>query len=331
MIRMNKSVFLLPVIGISLVVTSCGFNNSPSSPDVIYDESALDAKQLQVPPDLTNISNGEQFILPGREPGSLSRNRLLPTFQSARYIRSGDQNWLELEQPAESIWPLVLDFIKQQKMVVEKTEPTSGLIFTQWRSATDKANGGILKNLISNETVLARHAFRLERSGNGTRVFARTMQLEADVVKSLGSNEWPASSHNPEEVSEVLTRLLVFLGAEEQKAKGILSEPQANAVLDDAHLQTTAGGSQLVIHKGFSPSFDDIRDAVDALQYKVILSDGSVGTIQLLTAADAEPLLVTLTPLHISAVRVQVTQPGGERLEKAQELAILKALHGKLV
>ena len=331
MIRMNKTVFLLPVIGISLVVTGCGFNNSPSSPDVIYDDGALDAKQLQVPPDLTNISNGEQFILPGREPGSLSRNRLLPTFQSAKYIRSGDQNWLELEQPAESIWPLVLDFIKQRKMVVEKTEPTSGLIFTQWRSATDKANGGILKNLISNETVLARHAFRLERNGNGTRVFARTMQLEADVVKSLGSNEWPASSHNPEEVSEVLTRLLVFLGAEEQKAKGILSEPQANAILDDAELQTTSTGSQLVVHKGFTPSFNDVKNAAEKLDYTIVQSDGSVGRIQITNSAGAEPLLISLTPVHVSAVRAVVSQKGGARLDKEQELSILTALHEQII
>lgn len=327
----NKQTVLalsLPII--VLVFAGCTFNNPPSGPDVTYSDTADEAKRLQVPPDLTNVSNGEQFILPGAEPGPLARNRLLPTITGARYVRRADQNWLEFIQPAETIWPMVLEFISHERWAVEKTAPTTGLIFTQWRSDNEKS-GGLLKNLISSDELFSRVAFRLERSGGGTRVFARSMQLTGEAIKDGAGESWPPASHSPEQVSQLLAKLLVFFGAEEQKAKGILSEPQAKAVFDDAHLQTTAGGSQLVVHKGFSPSFNAIRDAVDALQYKVLLSDGSVGTIQLLTAADAEPLLVTLTPLHISAVRVQVTQPGGERLEKEQELAILKALHGKLV
>lgn len=330
MIRFNKTVFVLPVIGLSLAVTGCALNNPQNSPDVVYSDNAEGAKQLQVPPDLTNVSNGEQFILPGTEPGSLSRNRLLPTFKSAKYVRSGDQNWLELDQPAEAIWPLVLDFIRQQKLVVEKTEPTAGLIFTQWRSDTEKS-GGILKKIISNEALFSRHAFRLERNGGGTRLFARSMQLEGDVVKSLGSNEWPASSHNPEEVSQLLTRLLVFFGAEEQKAKGILSEPQARAVLDDAELQTTASGSQMLVHKGFAPSFNDVKAAVEKLDYNIVQSDASVGSLQISNAASVEPILISLTPVHLSAVRVLVSQAGGVRLPKEQELSLLKALHEQII
>jgi len=330
MIRFNKTVLVLPLMGLNLVIAACGFNNPQSSPDVIYSTNSRGAKQLQVPPDLTNVSNGEQFILPGQEPGSLSRNRLLPTFSSAKYVRNGDQNWLELEQTAESVWPLVLDFVRQQKLVVEKTEPTTGLIFTQWRSDDEKA-GGLLKNLRSGNELFTRNAFRLERNGAGTRIFARSMQLEADVIKSLGSNEWPASSHNPEQVAQLLTRLLVFLGADEQKAKGILSEPQARAVLDDAELQTTASGSQLLVHKGFAPSFDDVRAAMEKLEYNILESDGSVGQLKVSRASDAEPILISLTPLHISAVRVLVSEPGGTRFEKDKELAFLNALREQII
>lgn len=330
MIRFNKTAFVIPVLGLHLFVVGCGFNNPQSSPDVVYGDAAGGAKQLQVPPDLTNVSNGEQFILPGNEAGSLARNRLLPTFTSAKYVRTADQNWLELTQPAESVWPLILDFLRQQKLVVEKTEPTTGLVFTQWRSDNEKS-GGLLKNLISSDELFSRYGFRLERSGTGTRVFARSMQLEADVIKSLGSNEWPASSHNPEQVSQLLTRLLVFFGAEEQKAKGILSEPQARAILDDAEVQTTAAGSQLVVHKGFAPSFNDVRAAVEKLEYSIVESDGSVGSIKISTAADAEPILISLTPVHLSAVRVLVSQIGGARLDKEQELSILSALHGQII
>jgi len=327
--RTHRAAKLVLTAAFVLLLASCSFNNPPSGPDVIYSNTSNEARSLQVPPDLTNVSNGEQFILPGAEPGPLSRNRLLPSFTDAKYVRQGDQNWLEFGQPAESIWPLVLEFIRKEKWTVEKTAPTTGLIFTQWRADNEKS-GGILKNLISNEELFSRSAFRLERNGTGTRVFARSMQLTGEAIED-GNDEWPASSHNPEQVSQVLTRLLVFFGAEEQKARGILSEPQANAVLDDVHLQTTASGSQLVVHKGFSPSFNDVRAAIGQLPYTVLLSDGSVGTIQISSADYEEPLLVSLTSLHISAVRVQVTQAGGNRLEKEQELAILSAIQEQII
>lgn len=331
MIRFNKTAFVFPLLGLSLVVGGCGFNNPQSSPDVVYSDASVGAKQLQVPPDLTSISNGEQFILPGNEAGSLVRNRLLPTFTSAKYVRSGDQNWLEFAQTAETIWPLLLDFIRQQKLVVEKTEPTAGLVFTQWRSDSEKGGGGLLKNLISNDELFSRYAFRLERSGTGTRVFARAMQFEADVVKSMGSDKWPASSHNPEQVSQLLTRLLVFFGADEQKAKGILSEPQARAVLDNAEVQTTAAGSQLVVHKGFAPSFKDVKTAVEQLEYSIVESDGSVGSIKITSATEVEPILISLTPVHLSAVRVLISQASGARLDKDKELSILSALHKQII
>jgi len=328
--RNNPIVLALTVSVLTLSLASCGFNNPQSSPDVIYSETSNEAKKLQVPPDLTNVSNGEQFILPGTESGPLSRNKLLPAFGGAKYIRRGAQNWLELNQNAESVWPLVLEFIRKQKLVVEKTSPTNGLIFTQWRSDNER-NGGLLKNLISNEELFSRYTFRLERNNGGTRVFARAMQLTADDVEQTGIDQWPESSHNPEQVSQVLTALLVFLGASQQEAQGILSEPQANAIIDDAEVQTTAAGSQLVVHKGFSSSFSDVKNAVNALSYKVLLSDGSVGSIQISKAIDAEPLLISLSPVHVSAVRVLVTQVGGARLAKAEELEILNALKEQII
>jgi len=330
MIHNNKTVFTLPV---SLFLTSlagCGFNNPASSPDVIYSEVSNEAKVLQIPPDLTNVSNGEQFILPGTEAGPLARNRLLPEFAGARYVRRDNQNWLELNQNAESLWPLVLEFIQRQKLVVEKTAPTTGLIFTQWRANTE-TDGGLLKNLISSDEVFSRYAFRLERNDSGTRLFVRSMQVSGDALNTATGDQWPASSHNPEQVAQILTELLVFLGADQQQAQGILSEPQANAIIDDAEVQTTAAGSQLLIHKGFTPSFLDVKVAVDNLKYNIVLSDDSVGVIQAAPETSTEPLLFSLTPIHVSAVRLLVTQQGGDRLAKDKELALLTALKEQII
>lgn len=323
--------FRFVVMLVPLVFTmACSFNNLPASPDVAYSNTSDNAKPLQVPPDLTAISNGEQFILPGTENGALSRNRLLPNFSNVQYVRQGNQNWLEFSQSAEAVWPKLIEFIAQQKLLVEKTQPTTGLILTQWRSVADKAEGGLLKNLISNDEVYSRLAFRMERNGNGARVFARSQQLTGKEVNAA-VDAWPASSHNPEQVSLVLTRLLVFFGADEQKARGILNDAQISAIVNDAELLTTTSGSHLVVHKGFKPSFDDVKVAVANIDYTVIQSDGSVGQLEVASAPDAESLLVSLSPVHISAVKVSVATKDGAKLPQSQELAFISALRDQLI
>ncbi len=318
---------LMPLV----FTTACSINNVPTSPDVAYSSASDNAKPLQVPPDLTAVSNGEQFILPGTENGALSRNRLLPNFSNVQYVRQGNQNWLEFSLSAEAVWPKLIEFIGQQKLLVEKTQPTTGLILTQWRAVADKGDGGLLKNLISNDEMYSRLAFRMERNGNGTRLFARSQQLTGKEINTAAADSWPASSHNPEQVSLVLTRLLVFFGADEQKARGILNDAQISAIVNDAELLTTTAGSHLVVHKGFKPSFNDIKTAVANIDYTVIQSDGSVGQLEVASAPGAEPVVVSLTPVHISAVRVSVASKDGAKLPQSQELAFISALRDQLI
>lgn len=325
----NFRIAVLPLL--LVVTTACSFNKLPARPEVAYSTASDVAKPLQVPPDLTAVSNGEQFILPGTENGSLSRNRLLPNFSDVRYVRQGNQNWLEFTQSAETVWPKVIEFIAQQKMLVEKTQPTTGLILTQWRSSTEKADGGLLKNLVSNDELYSRLAFRLERNGNGTRLFARSQQLTGKEVNTAAADVWPASSHNPEQVSLALTRLLVFFGADEQKARGILNDAQISAIVHDAELLTTTSGSHLVVHKGFKPAFNDVKSAVANINYTVIQSDGSVGQLEVASAPGEESYLVSLSPVHISAVKVSVAKKDGVKLSQSNELAFISALRDQLI
>lgn len=328
---MNTTNLLLPVISVAVLLTGCGSFRSASSPDVIYDNNAEQARELQIPPDLTDISNSEQFILPGTSGGKVARNTLLPEFASVRFERSGQQSWLEFDQAPEDIWPSLLAFARKEKYGIDKTEPVSGTIATQWRPASAVGKGSLLKSLIGGDEAFTRIAFRLERNGTGARLFARSQAAsEAIATDSAASDiQWPASSHDPEATSGLLSRLLVFLGVDEQKARGLISDAQAKSVIDEAEVQTNASGSQLVVHRGFQPSFNAVLAALTALDYPISSSDDGVGRIEF---TDAQvPLVIEMTPLHISAVKVAVTDPAGGRLPADQEASLLKALLNRLV
>ena len=328
---MNSVKLFLPLTSCALILTSCAGFHSARSPDVIYDNNSESARELQIPPDLTDVSNSEQFILPGTTGGPVARNTLLPEFASVRFERSGQQSWLAFDQAPEDIWPSLLVFVRKEKYQIDKTEPVSGTIVTQWRAASAVEKGGLLKNLISSDEAYTRIAFRLERSGAGARLFARSQAASAAVATDLETTDvsWPASSHDPEATSGMLSRLLVFLGVDEQKSRGLISDDQANSVINEAEVQTTGSGSQLVVHRGFQPSFKAVLSALTALDYPVSSSNDGVGRIEFKDAQ--ESLVIEMVPLHISAVRVAVTDPAGARLPAEQEIKLLNALLNRLV
>jgi len=142
-------------------------------------------------------------------------------------------------------------------------------VVTQWRPAASVASGSALRSLVSADEAFTRVAFRVERVGSGARLFSRS-QASSNEEATAANSVWPSASHDPERTSSLLLRLLTHLGVEEQKARGILSTDQANAVLDNATLQTTGAGSQLLLYQGYQPAFESVLTALNALDYSII-------------------------------------------------------------
>ncbi|MFK8081209.1 MAG: outer membrane protein assembly factor BamC [Granulosicoccus sp.] len=325
MVRQNTTVGLSAIC--LLFISGCGSLNSQNSPDVVYAATATEARSLQVPPDLTDVSNAEQFVLPGTSGGAVARNTLLPQFESVRFVREGGQSWLEFQQTPEDLWPQLLEFARKEKYRIDQTEPVAGVIVTQWRPASALAGNNILRNLVADDEEFTRIAFRLERAGAGARLFARmqsSSKAAVDASSSPSASDWPVRSHNPESTSALLNRFLVFLGVEQQKARGILGADQARAVIDDAVLQRTSSGNEVLVNRGYQTSFRQVLAALQAMEYIIVSSDDNSGRIEFTDAQT--PLVVQLSPVHISAVRVLLSRNNGAKLPAEREQQLLSAL-----
>ncbi|MFK7857630.1 MAG: outer membrane protein assembly factor BamC [Granulosicoccus sp.] len=318
--------------GVCILLTSgCGSLNSQNSPDVIYAKTSTEAKSLQVPPDLTDVSNAEQFVLPGTSGGAVTRNTLLPQFDSIRFVREGGQSWLEFQQTPEDIWPQLLAFARKEKYRIDQTEPVAGVVVTQWRPASAVAGNNILRNLVAGDEEFTRIAFRLERAGAGARLFARSQaasKAAVDASENAANSDWPARSHNPENTSALLNRFLVFLGVEQQKARGILGADQASAVIDDAVLQRTASGNEILLNRGYQTSFKQVMAALQGMEYSIVSSDDNAGRIEFTDAQTA--LVIQVSAVHVSAVRVLISDSQGAKLPADRERQLLSALAEQL-
>ncbi|MFK7997702.1 MAG: outer membrane protein assembly factor BamC [Granulosicoccus sp.] len=314
-----------------ILLSGCGSLQSQNSPESVYSKTAAEARALQIPPDLTDVSNAEQFVLPGTGGGAIKRNTLLPKFDSVSFVRDGDQSWLEFQRTPEDLWPQLLAFASKQKYRIDQTEPVAGIIVTQWRPASAIAGTNILRNLVAADEEYTRIAFRLERNGAGSRLFARSQaasKADVDAAANAADSDWPARSHDAENTSALLNRFLVFLGVEQQKAQGILGAEQASAVVDNALVQRTPTGNEVLLNRGYQTSFRHVLTALKDLEYSIISSDDNAGRIEF---SDAEtPLVIDLSPIHVSAVRVFVSDSRGVKLPPEQELQLLSALVERL-
>ncbi len=344
------------VVSVLLIaLAGCGTSRSPNSPEIRYSADAEGAQQLQVPPDLTDVTDGEQFILPGTTGGKITRNTLLPALEQARLVREGGERWLEIELRPEAVWPRLQAFLREQKYAIEQTEPVAGTVTTQWRPASAVRSGGLIRNLIGKEDVVERVAFRLERAGrSGTRLFSRfqsATRAEADAAPA-----WPEDAGNSEESSALLARLLAFLGLDEQRRQGLLSAADAREVMSDAVLQSSTAGSQIILQKGYLTSFNGVSAALGKLGYTIDSADDGIGRIQTTRSASVDggsgsagagrgqarrvqdesaeggtaKFVFSVAPVHASSARISLTNEQGGALPSVQEREMLQALRDAL-
>ncbi len=319
---------LLAIVLLSISTAACQPGYRATSPEVLYTKNADTALDLQVPPDLTNVAEGEQFVLPGTSGGAITRNTLLPESASVQFVRQGSENYLTIQKSPEDVWPQLQAFLRAERFPIAKSEPVAGVMSSQWRELTEDAGRNALKSLLNSDATVTRVAFRIERgAGNSTRVFAR-QQVAVNADASVGPEDvWPAASHDPENTSELMVRLMVFLGVQEQRAKGILNDAAVSAVLDEATLQSTASDTYLVVHRSYIPAIRRVSKALENLAPGEVTTDSNVGRVD----ANVNGVAVSfrVTPVNISAARVTVN--AAEPLTRQQQQALLNDLRKQLV
>ena len=214
-------------LGLSLMLSACSVLDS----DKIDYKSATKSTPLEVPPDLTQLARETRYLLPGAtvtassqavNPSGLALTTAAATLGDVRIERAGNQRWLVVGRPAETLWRPVNDFWKENGFVYTLEQADLGIMETDWAENRAKipqdfirnALGKVLDGLYSSGE---RDKFRtrLERNPNGgTDIFIShrgMVENYTDVMRS--STGWQPRAADPELETEFLRRLMVKLGA----------------------------------------------------------------------------------------------------------------------
>lgn len=253
------------VVSSVLVLSACSSMDLDVGDRIDYKNSSS-INSLEVPPDLSAPSYDPTFAtIPG---GSVSaaalatgkaqqeQRAVLPSNAGIQLMRDGNVRWLQVNAPAEAVWPKLQEFWRVMGVPIKRDEPRVGIMETDW--AENKAEiplDGVRKMLgkafegMYDAGSRDRFKVRLERpSAQATNIYISHERAE-DQVTGTGTR-WQYVPSRPELEAEMLNRLMVFLqGGDPAKASAtpvpeskLTSVPVAMTQLEGGQPALVVGG-----------------------------------------------------------------------------------------
>ena len=280
------------------VLSGCTIFGDSSSVDY---KSAGTLPPLEVPPDLTSPQRDNRYVVPDtarssatlsgyqaerREPARApsATPAVLPEVDRMKIERDGTQRWLVVQEPPEKVWPLVKDFWQQAGFLIKLEMPEAGVMETDWAESRAKIQEGAVRELLGklldqvySTSERDKYRTRLDRTpdGKGTEIYIshRGMQevyttSPRDPASSApGQTAWQPRASDPELEAEFLRRLMVRLGAPDEKAKQLAAaaQPQLRAEI----VKANDGAERLQVHEPFDRAWRRVGLALDRVGFTV--------------------------------------------------------------
>jgi outer membrane protein assembly factor BamC len=209
--------------------------------------TAKRGNDLEVPPDLTQLSRQSRYALPsdvvsasGLQNGTGAAvpfaNTAPQSLKSFTLERSGSQRWLVAQLPAEQLWGPVRDFWKSNGFELTQNDEALGIMETDWAENRAKIPQDFIRRTIGkvfdglySTGERDKYRTRLERRADGgTEIYIshRGMQ-EVFTDSSEERTAWQPRPTDPELEAEFLRRLMVSLGATPTQAAQAIEQAQS--------------------------------------------------------------------------------------------------------
>jgi outer membrane protein assembly factor BamC len=301
---------------------------------------------LEVPPDLTSPSRDNRYTVPESKSATLSgyqaerretkpgaTTTVLPAVEGMRVMRAGAQRWLVVDVPPEKLWPVVKDFWQENGFLIKVDMPQVGVMETEWAEVRNRVPEtgirGILGRVLdytysSSERDKFRTRLEPSADGKGTEIYISHRGMEEVYTTSrdpatgnMGDSRWQPRPQDPGLEAEYLRKLMVRLGAQEEKARTLT----ANAT-PDSQVQIKKGVDgldKLEVPEPFDRVWRRVGLALDRVGFTVEDRDRAKG-IYFVRYADPElekdprgfltRLFSNESKVKAEQYRVQITQSG---------------------
>jgi outer membrane protein assembly factor BamC len=265
-------------------------------------KSAGKAPSLEVPPDLSAVSQDDRFAVPDTSArGSATYSaynkeratnpqrdgaNLLPELSNAHVERAGSERWLVVKATPEQVWPVIREFWQENGFLIKTENPETGIMETDWAENRAKIPQDVIRNVLgkvldSLYSTAERDKFRTRLEpgkDTGTTDIYISHRGMYEVIKGGDGGTatvWEPRPADPGLEAEFLRRLMVRFGVEQSRAKELLA---ADSTPVRAKLTRLAdGGSKLALDDPFDRAWRRVGLALDRVGFTVEDRDRSQG------------------------------------------------------
>ncbi|MEN8205775.1 MAG: outer membrane protein assembly factor BamC [Pseudomonadota bacterium] len=285
--KLNRT--FMAALACLLLVSACSLYDkmAPGARKVDYKKSKP-TDTLEVPPDLSSHTineapasidiAGTTYSEMGAELPAGGGSSVLPDQASMRVERDGDQQWLVVQGVPDQVWPQAKEFWLQEGFLINREDPRVGILETGWLENRADIPTGLIRNVLgkvidSAYTAATRDQYRtrLERGAEPgfTEIYVTHRGVEEVVTGTAvdSTTTWTPRPSDPELEAEMLKRLMVFLGVEEQKAAVMVEKQPEQSVR--AQLVSDSSGDMLIINEDFSRAWRRTGVALDRVGFAV--------------------------------------------------------------
>lgn len=226
-------------------LAGCESTSSLFQSDKIDYKSAKQGPTLEVPPDLTQLSQQQTYTVPGGAVSAVAQQAQGQSQQNAasatalnqigdiRMDRDGNQRWLVVvNRTPEQLWPVLRDFWQDNGFLLALDEPKLGIMETDWAENRAKLPQDIIRSTIGKlfdgiYSTGERDKFRtrVERTATGTEIYIShrgLVEVYSDTQKT--QTIWQPRPSDPELETEFLRRLMVQLGVPQEKSRQVVQQ-----------------------------------------------------------------------------------------------------------
>ena len=289
----------------ALSLTGCStLDNLLSGDKIDYRTANTGGKTsgLEVPPDLTQLTRDSRYQQPqggavsaaafqSNTPATTAAAVVVATPIAAQSVadmrieRLGNERWLRTGLTPEQLWPQLQAFWKERGFVIVQDTQATGVMETDWAENRGKLPLDFVRSSIGkifdgaySTGELDKFRTRVERSPSGTEVYiTHRGMIEVYNSDRKESTTWQPRQPDPQLEGELLSRLMLKLGAPENVAKAAVESPSAPGAPARARLVANQPSATLQIDDGFDRAWRRVGVALDRSGFTVEDRDRTQG------------------------------------------------------
>jgi len=287
------------VLAACVSLAGCSTVNDMLAGDKLdYRSTAKRTSGLEVPPDLTQLTKDTRYQAPSgtvtastyqAPPSAQAAASAVPTVApqalgDLRIERLGNDRWLHSSLPPEQIYPLVKAFWRDNGFTLVQDRADTGVIETDWAENRAKLGTDLIRNTIGkvfdsafSTGELDKFRTRIERTPSGSDIYiTHRGMVETYVGERKEQTIWQPRPADPQLEGELLSRLMLKLGAREEVAQSAIA---STATPGPAHARVLDGraAATLQVDDGFDRAWRRVGLALDRSGFTVEDRDRAQG------------------------------------------------------